>query len=105
MVLRRIGPFSCAKVSAVLYLIIGLIVGAIFSLISLMVSSIGGDSEISGMMGMLFGVGSIIFFPIIYAIAGFIGGLIMAALYNLVAGMVGGIELDLEPSPQKPPQP
>lgn len=105
MVLRRIGPFSCAKVSAVLYLIIGLIVGAIFSLISLLVSSVGGESEISGMMGMLFGVGSIIFFPIIYAIAGFIGGLIGAALYNLVAGMVGGFELDLEPSPQKPPQP
>lgn len=105
MILRRIGPFSCAKVSAILYLIVGLIVGAIFSIISLLASSMGGESEFSGMMGMLFGVGSIIFFPIFYGILGFVGGLIGAALYNLVAGMVGGFELDLEPSPQKPPQP
>jgi hypothetical protein len=33
--------------------------------------------------------------PVFYAVAGFVGGAIMAFLYNLVAGWVGGIELDL----------
>jgi uncharacterized membrane protein YdjX (TVP38/TMEM64 family) len=33
-------------------------------------------------------------FPILYGILGFILGLIMGGLYNLVAAMVGGIELE-----------
>jgi len=42
------------------------------------------------------GVGAIIVAPIMYACFGFIGALIGAALYNVVAGIVGGIELDVE---------
>lgn len=102
MILRRIGAFSCTKVSCILYLIIGLIIGAMFSILSVAVSSLGGESEFSGALGLLFGVGAIIFFPIVYAIVGFIGGLIGAAVYNLVAGMVGGIEFDFETPAPKP---
>ncbi|MDD4050435.1 MAG: hypothetical protein PHR28_00870 [candidate division Zixibacteria bacterium] len=102
MILKSIRPFSCAKVLGIVYLFVGLIIGLIISAISLLVSAAGGSPEFSGVMGLLFGVGSIIFFPILYAILGFIGGLIISAVYNLVAGMVGGIELDLIPSPPKP---
>lgn len=35
--------------------------------------------------------------PNFYGIMGFVGGIIMAAIYNFVAGIVGGLELDLEP--------
>lgn len=42
---------------------------------------------------------SIIVFPIVYAIAGFIGGIILGMLYNLVAGWTGGVELTLSPAP------
>lgn len=45
---------------------------------------------------MLFGVGAIIFLPIMYGIMGFIGGAIMAFVYNVVAGIAGGVELELE---------
>jgi hypothetical protein len=47
-------------------------------------------------MGAMIGVGAIVFFPILYACIGFIGALIAAWLYNLVAGMVGGIELEVQ---------
>ncbi len=102
MVLKRIGALSCAKVCGILYVFVGLIIGLIFTVIGLFISATGGASEFSGLMGLLFGVGSIIFFPIFYGLLGFIGGLIMAAIYNVVAGMVGGVELDLIPSAPKP---
>ena len=44
----------------------------------------------------MFGIAAIIVFPILYACIGFVMTLIMAALYNLVAGMVGGVEIDVQ---------
>jgi hypothetical protein len=35
MVIKRIGPVSCAKITGTLYAILGIVVGAIFSLASL----------------------------------------------------------------------
>jgi hypothetical protein len=52
-------------------------------------------SDMMPMMGM-FGAGAIIILPIVYGCIGFIAMFIMAALYNLVAGWVGGISVDLE---------
>jgi hypothetical protein len=46
------------------------------------------------MFGALFGVGAIILLPICYGILGFIGTLIMAWLFNIAAGIVGGVEVD-----------
>jgi len=46
---------------------------------------------------MMFGVGAIIFLPIFYGVLGLVAGAIGAALYNLFAGMLGGIELETEP--------
>jgi len=42
-----------------------------------------------------FGVLSIVIFPIIFAICGFIGGAITALLYNLFAGKIGGVQVEL----------
>ncbi len=97
MVLKSIGVLSCGKVMGALYAAMGLIVGAIMSLISL----VGAVAAQHGQGGnaiapLLFGVGAVIFVPILYGIMGFIGGIIMAAIYNVVAGLVGGLELDLE---------
>lgn len=44
--------------------------------------------------GIMFGFG--IFMPIIYGVMGFVGGIIAAALYNLFAGWIGGIEVEVE---------
>ena len=45
---------------------------------------------------MLFGVVAIVAMPLLYGGMGFISGLISAALYNLVAGFVGGLEVELQ---------
>ena len=95
MRLKRVDPVSVAKVLGVLYAILGLIGGAIMALMSLVGATIGGGRQ-GGLMGLVFGVGGIVFVPIFYGIIGFIGGLISALIYNLVANVVGGIEMVVE---------
>jgi hypothetical protein len=47
-------------------------------------------------MGSLFGIGAIVIFPIMYGVMGVVGGVLMAALYNLVASITGGLEIDVQ---------
>jgi hypothetical protein len=93
VVIRRVGPLSCAKVAGVLYLILGFIFGAIISLFAVG-GSLFGDTQASGLGGMIFGAGAIVILPICYAVFGFLMTLIMASLFNLVVGITGGIEVD-----------
>jgi hypothetical protein len=41
------------------------------------------------------GFGAIIFFPVLYGLFGGIFAAIGAAIYNLVAGWVGGLEVEI----------
>ncbi len=41
------------------------------------------------------GIGFAVLMPLIYAAFGFVGGVIFAALYNLVAKLTGGFEFEL----------
>ena len=54
------------------------------------------NQEGAGALGALIGTGSIIVLPIFYGCMGFITTLIVAALYNALAGAVGGVEVDLQ---------
>jgi hypothetical protein len=45
-------------------------------------------------MGIMFGMG--IFMPIIYGVMGFVFGVLGAAVYNLIARWIGGIEVEVE---------
>ena len=100
--LRSVGPLSCAKVSAVVYGVIGLIAGGFVSLLSFL-GVFGGNlapqaagEPSAAFIGLLFGIGSIVLFPLLYACMGAIGGVIMAGVYNVVARAVGGIEVEIE---------
>ena len=95
MVVKRIGPLSVAKNVAVLYAVLGIIIGAFFSLAAV-AGAFADDSGVGAGVAGIIGVGAIVAFPIFYACLGFIGALIAAALYNVVASMVGGVELDVE---------
>ena len=88
MVLNRIGPLSAAKVVAVLYAIFGLIMGAFFSIAALFRPDGGG-------LGAMWGVAAVVIFPVLYGVLGLLVTLLTTWLYNVVAGAVGGIELDL----------
>ena len=99
MVLKSVGVMSCGKIGGTLYGLMGVFLGGIFALVATLGLALGQGSSSGAApawLGAFFGVGSIILFPIIYGIMGFVGGLITAVLYNLLAGFVGGIEMELQ---------
>src|SRR5215831_7369852 len=98
--LKRIGPGSAFKVGLVTYAILGLVIGACFAFISMIAGSLGGlaGSEAGAgarALGMGMGLGAIIIMPIAYGILGAIGAAIGAFIYNLAAGWIGGLEVDI----------
>jgi len=80
-VLRRIAPLQLGKVLGILYALLSLLVIPVFLF-----------SPRNGFGGGVF----VVMLPIFYGIAGFIGGVICAFVYNICAGIVGGIEVDVE---------
>jgi hypothetical protein len=87
--IRAINPVQLGIVYAALYALIGLIAGIIIAIVSMAAGSMAS----AGMPN--FGWLSVIIFPIIYGVCGFIGGIIVGFLYNLIAGWTGGIEMTL----------
>jgi hypothetical protein len=98
MVLRKIGVLSLAKIAAVIYAFLGLIIGVIVA-IALFVGAIAGSmfsDSLSPVIGLLLGLGAIILLPIFYGALGFLIGVITSALYNWIAKFIGGVVLELE---------
>lgn len=98
MLVKRLGVFSVAKVSGILYAVMGLIFGVIMSMVSLVIGSAfqGLENAPSAAFGVLFGAGAVILLPIFYGLMGFVGGALMSWLYNIVAQYAGGIEVEFE---------
>ena len=97
MIVTRIGPMSVARIAGVLYALMGLIFGLLLSAASAVgVMAPGGDTPgFPG--GMMFGAAAVFVLPIVYGFFGFVMTLIGAAMYNALAGMVGGVEIDTRP--------
>lgn len=91
VILKKIGVLSLAKLSAIVSAIMGLIMGTIYACLAPFINSAEGMTESL----IQFGWWTIIVFPILYGIMGFVGGIIGAGLYNLVSKWVGGIKLEL----------
>lgn len=91
--LRRIGVMSMAKLEAVILAAVGLIMGLFVALFGALGAMLPGSE--AGLLGMGLGLVAVIGLPIAYAIFGFIGGAIGAAIYNAFAGLIGGIRLEL----------
>jgi hypothetical protein len=80
----KFGVGQTAKVVGVLYALMGLI----FVPIALIASMFSPNES-------QFGAGFALALPIIYGVLGFVFTAIGAAIYNFVAGLVGGIEVEL----------
>jgi hypothetical protein len=96
MVIKRVGVWSVARIYGALSAAMGLIFGcgvALFSMIGGGMAAANGDGP--GWFAPVFGAGAIVVLPIFYGVMGVIMGAISAALYNLFAGMVGGISVDV----------
>jgi hypothetical protein len=97
MILKRVGPFSVGKIMGGIYAVLGLFIGSIIALLSVLGATFGGREALPGLLG----VAAIVIAPIFYGVIGFLSGIIGAALYNVAAGLFGGIELEFEnPKPE-----
>ncbi len=98
----RIAPMQAGKILGLLYACFGLLLLpfiAFGGLMGVFASHAGQLQNASApppavigavMFGMAIGA------PILYGLMGFLGGVIMAALYNLFARWVGGLEVEVE---------
>src|SRR5690348_3309659 len=100
MVIRRIGPLSAARIAALLYAIVGLVLGVIVSLLSVAgafaTEGFAANPTLRPGVGVLFGVGAIVVLPLMYGAFGFVGTLVFTWLYNTLAKVMGGVEIDLQ---------
>lgn len=91
--LTYITPLRAGIVLGVLYGILSLIVVPFVLLAAVLGSKTGVPTP------AIFGAGLAILLPVLYAAAGFIGGVIAAALYNLIAKWTGGFEFEVRDLP------
>ena len=94
MKIKKINVLSVAKVACLLYALFGVTFGACVTLASLMGRPIFVAED--GTTNPLTGVGAIIFFPILYALGGFLSGLLTALFFNLASKWAGGLEIETE---------
>ena len=95
MIVKRLGVASVARIYGAITAAFGLLAGLIFAMASVLGAGFSETSE-GAMFAPILGIGAIVVLPIIYGVMGLVGGAIGALLYNAFAGMVGGVELDLE---------
>ncbi|MBU6997943.1 MAG: hypothetical protein HXS41_11890 [Theionarchaea archaeon] len=95
--IKKFDVLSVAKIEAAMGAVIGFVVGLIMAAVGMAFFGFAGmaGADVPGGARIFFGATAIIALPIVYAIVGFIGGLIVAFLYNLFAGWIGGVKIEL----------
>jgi hypothetical protein len=95
-VLKHVGVVSVAKITALFGLLFGLIYGILIAVFAAaFVSMMPGVSGLGTAAAGGVGIVMVIVMAIVGAIGGFIYGAVIAFLYNVFAGWVGGIQVDL----------
>lgn len=100
--INKLGIISVAKMYAAMAFVISLLIAIPYGLFVIIISLVGasgaeGEAAFAlGGGGAIVGLLVMIVLPLIYALMGFIGGLIAALIYNIFAGLVGGIEIEVE---------
>jgi len=100
--IKRIAPLQAGKMLGVLYGCLGLIFLPFIALAALLGVFAQQAQQVQGNQtgpaaiaaGMMVILGLLI--PLIYGVMGFIFGVIIAAIYNLIAQWIGGIEVEVE---------
>lgn len=87
--LTYIAPLRAGIILATLYGILSLIFVPFLLIAAVLGSKSGGATP------FVFGVGFAIMMPVLYAVCGFIGGVIAAALYNLIVRWTGGFVFEV----------
>ena len=93
--IKKIGALSLGKILGIMYAIMGLIFGGLITIAAVLGNTFFAQ-ENSNVGAIIFGLGAIIFIPIIYGFLGFILGIISAWIFNKAAKWVGGLEIELQ---------
>lgn len=95
--LKKVDVMSAGKISAILMLLLGILVGLIMLVVGIFIliySVATGDfTSLLSFFGMFVMVMLIVVF---YTLMGFVAGIIYAAVYNLIARKWGGLKIELK---------
>ena len=102
--LKRLKVFTLAKFQAMLFALLGVFCGGIYAFGGLAVDSLVSLGMLSSdsmntpglSIGTLLAFGALVGMPVLFAIIGYLSGIIEAILYNLVAGWTGGFNIGIE---------
>ncbi|MFH1861181.1 MAG: DUF3566 domain-containing protein [bacterium] len=109
--IKRLDLLSVFKVSLLVYLIIGFLLGILYALLLVgMMSALSPlvDDTVLRELGSLGAMGAMmlaLFMSVIFAVLWSVLTVIAAGIYNVISGWLGGIKLELEapPMPYIPP--
>ena len=101
--IRRIGILKAAMIGGIAYAIMTLLLVPFFLLLMLMPGAFDEMGRTSG--DWMMAPALLLLAPLVYGAMGFIGTGLAAAVYNLIATMVGGLEVELEPLAGPSPDP
>jgi hypothetical protein len=90
--LHSVGVMSCAKIMGVIYFSLGLIVLPFLALAGFASLFTKGSDAMSGFAMFVLAILA----PIFYGAMGFVMGALTAWVYNIAAGWIGGIRLELK---------
>lgn len=99
--IRKMGVLSVAKMYGAIMLVMSLLISVPYGLMVMIfgVAMIGTGEKAglgAGAGSIVIGLVIMIGLPIMYGLLGFVGGAIGALFYNLFAGIVGGVEIEVE---------
>jgi len=97
MIIKKLDILSVGKITGIIAAAFGLIAGLLLLVFGSMIAGLAGSQGEAGPLAALGGgVVGVIALPILYGICGFVGGVIQALIYNLAAGVIGGIRIETE---------
>lgn len=97
MIIKKLDILSVGKITGIIAAAFGLIAGLLLLVFGSMIAGLAGSQGDAGPLAALGGgVVGMIALPILYGICGFVGGVIQALIYNLAAGVIGGIRIETE---------
>lgn len=100
--MKKINPLSLAKLQSILFGLLGLCAGIIYSIGGLIIDAsvtfgLFASTETPGLsLGTILAFGALIGMPFIGLLIGVITGYVEGILYNLYAKMFSAIKIDLE---------
>ena len=104
--LKRIGILSAVKIGGAISCVFGLITGFIWAVVIVFFSSVV-SMMMSGQPSEL-GFAALLFFPVLFTIFyGFLGAFgtfLSVLLFNLAAGLLGGIDMEIDSVPESKPE-